>query len=214
MRARVLREPRLTLSQKIQYSLVPSHYALSVATAIFAVMSPIYLLADKSPISSPFWEWAIHYVPFYALTIAVPFLQAGKIRVSAILVSLAAAPAHIRALVMTALRQRAGWSVTNGKHGGFSLRQVLPHLAVGLLCIVSLFFGWGLPGRNPTSTLLATFFVCTQLIVVISLLIGAERSDRLATRAAELDPSPDEALTLLDDYLAQRTWSSNHVPAR
>ncbi|MEZ5340164.1 MAG: glycosyltransferase family 2 protein [Acidimicrobiales bacterium] len=86
-RAGVLKEPRLTLSQKVQYMLVPSHYALSISTAIFAFMSPIYLIADKSPINAPFWDWAVHYIPFYLLTIAVPFLQAGRIRMSAIIVS-------------------------------------------------------------------------------------------------------------------------------
>jgi len=211
LRAGVLRERRLTLSQKIQYLLVPSHYALSLATCIFALMSPIYLLADRSPISAPFWDWAVHYVPFYALTIAVPFLQAGKIRVSAIIVSLAAAPAHLRAFLMTAMRQRAGWTVTNGRHGGFRLRTVLPHLAIGLLCIASLLIGWGLPGRNRTSTLLASFFVASQLVVVLALLIGSERSDRLARRAESLEPTEPEALALLDDYLAQRTWSAERV---
>lgn len=209
--ARILRERRLTLSQKLQYSLVPSHYALSISTAIFSVMSPIYLLADRSPIAAPFWEWALHYIPFYALTIAVPFLQAGKIRWSAIIVSLAAAPAHIRALLMTAMRQRAGWSVTNGKHGGFTLRSVLPHLFVGLLGIVSLVVGWMLPGQNLTSTLLASFFVAVQLVVIGSLLLGAERSDRLATKADDLDPDEAETIALLDDYLAERPWRADRV---
>jgi len=213
LRAGVLRERRLTLSQKVQYMLVPSHYALSIATAIFAVMSPIYLLADKSPISAPFWTWAEHYIPFYALTIAVPFLQAGKIRFSAILVSLAAAPAHLRALLMTALRQRASWSVTNSRHGGFTLRSVLPHLGVGLLCLASLIFGIRLPGRNHTSTMLASFFVVCQLTVVISLLVGAERSDRIASAAEELEPSSEDALALLDDYLEHRTWSGSDATA-
>lgn len=214
LRARVLRERRLTLSQKLQYMLVPSHYMLSIATAIFAFMSPIYLLADRSPISASFWDWAIHYVPFYALTIAVPFLQAGKIRLSAIVVSIAAAPAHIRALLMTALGQRAGWSATNGRHGGFSLRSIIPHLFVGLLCIASLIVGWRLPGQNSTSTLLASFFVVSQLAIICSLIIGAERSDRLAAKAQRLEPTDDEALDLLDDYLHQRTGSPNLVSTR
>jgi cellulose synthase (UDP-forming) len=214
LRAGVLRERRLTLSQKIQYLLVPSHYMLSFATCIFVFLSPIYLLADWSPISAPFWTWAIHYVPFYALTIAVPFLQAGKIRMSAIIVSMAAAPAHVRAFFMTALRQKAGWSVTNGKQKGFQLRTVLPHLFVGLLCLISLIVGWSLEGRNPTSTLLASFFVTCQLVIVIALIIGAERSDRLARKAEAQEPSVEESLAMLDDYLAQRSWRSDRVPVR
>ncbi len=212
-RAGVLRERRLTLSQKIQYMLVPSHYLLSVATAIFCVMSPIYLLADKSPISADISDWAVHYVPFYVLTIAVPFLQAGKIRVSAILVSLAAAPAHIRALVMTALRQRAGWSATNSSQGGLAIRAIAPHLLLAALCAVALIFGWLVPGQNRTSTVLASFFVVVELAIVISLVVGSERSDRAASRAEELEPDDAETLAMVDDFIGQRRRRDERVDA-
>ncbi len=202
LRSGLLREHRLTLSQKVQYMLVPSHYALSIATAIFALMSPIYLLADRSPITAPFWDWFLHYVPFYALTIAVPFLQAGKIRWSAIVVSIAAAPAHIRALILTASGQHASWSVTNGRHGGFSLRAIIPHLFVGLLCIAALVTGVMLPSHNPTSAAIALFFVATQLVIITAMIIGAERSDRLASRNEAEEPTAEETVLLLEDYLA------------
>jgi len=212
LKSGLLREHRLTLSQKVQYSLVPSHYLLSVATAIFSVMSPIYLLADRSPINAPFWDWFIHYVPFYALTIAVPFLQAGKVRWSAIVVSLAAAPAHIRALVLTAAGQEASWSVTNGRHGGFSLRSVIPHLAIGLLCIVALITGIMLPSANPTSTAIAMFFVSTQLLIIVAMLVGAERSDRLADANDDAEPDEETTVELLDSYLANhRIKKADHA---
>lgn len=212
LKSGLMKEHRLTLSQKVQYMLVPSHYMLSIATAIFAVMSPIYLLADRSPIDAPFWDWFVHYVPFYALTIAVPFLQAGKVRWSAIIVSLAAAPAHIRGLVMTATGQQASWSVTNSQRGGFTLRSVIPHLFVGLLCIAALIVGLTLPSKNPTSTAIAVFFVSSQLLVIIALLVGAERSDRLATINEEAEPSEEETEALLDSYIATyRTEDREHA---
>ncbi len=200
--SKLLRSHRLTLSQKIQYMLVPSHYALSVATIIFAFMSPIYLLADKSPISASVWDWAIHYVPFYFLTVAVPFLQAGKIRPSAILVSMAAAPAHVRALLATAMKQKASWSATNTRGGRFNPRIIAPHLFVAALGLVSLFFGWAVPGRNPTSTLIASGFVILQFIIVMSILFGGIRSERQAREAEELEPTDEETLAMLRDYLA------------
>ncbi len=202
LKSGLLKEHRLTLSQKVQYSLVPSHYALSMATAIFSVMSPVYLLADRSPINAPFWDWFVHYVPFYALTIAVPFLQAGKVRLSAIVVSLAAAPAHIRALLLTAAGQEASWSVTNGRHGGFSLRSVLPHLFIGVLCILALITGVMLPSANPRSTAIAMFFVSTQLAIIVTMLVGAERSDRLADINDAAEPDEAETVELLDSYIA------------
>jgi cellulose synthase (UDP-forming) len=212
LKSGLLREHRLTLSQKVQYMLVPSHYALSIATAIFAIMSPIYLLADKSPIAAPFWDWFVHYVPFYALTLAVPFLQAGKVRWSAIVVSLAAAPAHIRALLMTATGQQASWSVTNSRQGGFSLRSVVPHLFIGILCITSIIAGLMLNGQNPASTAIAMFFVCTQLLVIVAMLVGAERADRIANRNEEAEPDLEETFLLLDDYISNyRTQQVSHA---
>lgn len=212
LKSGLMKEHRLTLSQKVQYMLVPSHYMLSIATAIFAVMSPIYLLADRSPINAPFWDWFVHYVPFYALTIAVPFLQAGKVRWSAIIVSLAAAPAHIRGLLMTATGQQASWSVTNSQRGGLTLRSIIPHLFIALLCIWALITGLTLPSKNPTSTAIAVFFVSLQLVVIAAMLIGAERSDRLATANEDAEPDEEETTRLLDSYIAEfRTGDSSAV---
>lgn len=212
-RSGLLKEHRLTVSQKLQYLLVPSHYALSISTLIFSVMSPIYLLADKSPISSPFLDWFSHYAPFYILLIAVPFLQAGKIRVSAIIVSLAAAPAHLRALLMTALRRDAGWNVTNTRHGKFSWRALTPHLILALLCAISIVVGVSLSGQNTTSTAIALYFTLVELSLIVALIIGSRRADRLATAYEAEEPDEDEALVLLADYLThQRSWKSHDVP--
>ncbi|MEZ5340165.1 MAG: hypothetical protein R2706_01590 [Acidimicrobiales bacterium] len=82
------------------------------------------------------------------------------------------------------------------------LRSVLAHVFVGVLCIVGLLFGLLLPGRNPASTMIAMFFVISQLAIVLSFLIGAERSDRTASSSERLEPTTDEAMVLLDDYLS------------
>jgi cellulose synthase (UDP-forming) len=213
LRGRVLSEHRLTLSQKVQYMLVPSHYALAFATAIFSVMAPIYLLADKSPISAPFWDWAIHYIPFYSLTIAIPFVQAGKIKTSAIIVSLAAAPAQLRAFLLTLARQKASWSVTNSKQGGFSLRMIIPQLSIAILCLISLIFGWRIQGQNVTSTIIASFFVTLQFLIVAAMVVGARRAEKLADANEALEPTIEEALEMLNEYVAERSWRPHLVRA-
>ncbi len=205
LRGKVIGSHRLTLSQKLHYMLVPSHYALSLSMTIFAFMSPIYLLTDRSPINAPFWDWAVHYIPFYTLTLAVPFLQAGRIRLSAIVVSMAAVPVHLKALMTTALRQHVSWSATNGRHGQFSLRAVLPHLFVGILCMISLLVGWSLRSHNPTSTAQASFFVVAELAMITAVVIQAEQSDRAASRNEALEATDDEALELARDYATART---------
>ena len=200
---KVLRDAQLTLSQKIQYMMVPSHYALSFATAIFSLLSPIYLLADKSPIRAGFVDWAVHYVPFYVLMVAVPFVQAGKFRPSAIIVSLAASPAHVRAFFATLTRQKAAWSVTNGSHGGFRLRTIKPHLAIGALGIAAVTLRPFLGGRNLTSTLIAMYFVGLQLALLVAMLVGSRRADRLAAAAEAEEPTAEEALAMLDEWLSR-----------
>lgn len=202
--ARVVREGRLTLSQKLQYLLVPSHYALSFAMCIFALLSPIYLLTDQSPIRSPFVDWAAHFVPFYVLTVAVPFVQAGRLRPSAIVVSLAAAPAHVRAFFATLLRRRAAWTVTNGRHGGFRLVSLAPQIGIVLLDIVALLVAWRLGGQNRTSVAIAVLWVAMQLAIVTYLLVGSELADRAARRRADEEPDDLGALALLDGYLDLR----------
>jgi cellulose synthase (UDP-forming) len=209
----VLKSPRLTLSQKLQYMMVPSHYALSLATAIFSVMSPIYLLADRSPIAAPFTTWAAHYIPFYGLTIAIPFIQAGKVKGSTIIVSLAAAPAQLRGLLMTATKRKAAWSVTNSKQGGFSLRLIVPHLFIGLLCVVSLVFGWSLKGQNPTSRIIATTFVLMQIGVLVALIIGSRRAEKIADANEALEPELDQAMEMLREYVNQRDWRPHRAAA-
>ena len=97
--------------------------------------------------------------------------------------------------------------MTNGSHGGFSLRSLKPHmvlLIVDVLCLVVVFrFG----GRDPISLAIATCFILLQLVTLVWLLIGSEKADRLAQAAEAAMPSDEEALVLLDEYLAERSYA-------
>ena len=202
--AHVIRDHRLTLSQKMQYMLVCTHYMLSFATAIFAFLSPIYLLTDRSPVQSPFWNWAVHFVPFYMLTLAVPFIQAGKFRWSAVAVSLTAAPAHIKGFYSTLFRQKSAWSVTNSRQGGFSLRLLLPHLLVGLLNVLAIVVGVLLRGQDITAFIIAMFFTLLTLYTLVFVLVKSEKADRLARAAADAEPDANTSLSMLDEYIGLR----------
>ena len=73
----------LTLDQRLQYLFVGTHYLLSLAMLTFMLLPAAYLLFGYSPIRSDGWTWASHYVPFYALTLLVTWLQSGGFRGSA-----------------------------------------------------------------------------------------------------------------------------------
>lgn len=199
---RIFRQHRLTLTQKFQYLLVMTHYLQSFSLAIFVFLSPIYLLTDQSPISSSFINWAVHFIPFYVLVFMVPIIQSGKLCVSAIVVSIAAVPAHIKGFYGTLLRQKTSWSVTNGQHGGFSMRMFLPHCLVLIVNILSVCAGLTLGGQELTAQAISIGFVFTVMALGVLLFVGSERADRLAAKADKEAPTNEEAIEMLDEYLA------------
>ncbi len=143
-------------------------------------------------------------MPFYFLALMVPFIQSGKFRPSSVVVSLAAAPAHLRAFTTTAMKKKTAWSVTNSRQGGFKLRLLTPHLFVGVIDVLSIVVAFELSDQEPTAKAIAGFWVVLQLLLIGYLLVGSERADRIATRDAEVEPSGAGALELLDSYLALR----------
>lgn len=211
--AKMLRDHRLTLSQKFQYALVPSHFMLSFSVAIFTFLSPIYLLADRSPIKAEFWDWFIHFVPFYVLVLAVTAVQAGKFQLSAVVVSLAAAPAHIRAFFSTLFRRKTAWSVTNSGAGGFNLTLLAPHLFIGLLSILSLIVTFQMRDQPVAARAIAVAWVVIQLGMLVYLIVQSERAGRMAAVAEEEQPDASEALQLLDDYLDSRNFNAPSAEA-
>ncbi|WP_446916989.1 hypothetical protein, partial [Klebsiella pneumoniae] len=85
---------------------------------------------------------ASHYVPFYAMTLLVTWLQSGGFRLSAIVVSIGAAPVHLRALWATLRKRPAKWKATNQFGGGTrSLWVVMPHVALLVLNLTAIVVG-------------------------------------------------------------------------
>lgn len=142
LRGRLFQRGGLTLDQRLQYLLAGTNYLLSLAVLTFMFVPPAYLLFGWSPIRADTTSWLLHYVPFYALTILVTWLQCGGFKPSAIVMSIGAAPVHLRALVMVLLRRRTSWSVTNVNSGAPpGIELVLPQVAFLLLNLVSIAVG-------------------------------------------------------------------------
>jgi cellulose synthase (UDP-forming) len=142
LHGRLFKGDGLTIDQRLQYLLVGTNYLLSVAVLIFMFVPSAYLLFGWSPITGNTVSWLIHYVPFYLLVILVTWVQCGGFRPSAIVMSIGAAPVHVRALVMVLLRRRTSWSVTNVKSGAQpGIELVLPQVAMLLLNLMSIVVG-------------------------------------------------------------------------
>ncbi len=156
----------------------------------------------------------MHFIPFYFLALMVPFMQAGKFRPSAVVVSLAAAPAHLRAFTTTLFRKKTAWSVTNSRQGGFKLRTLTPHMFIAILDVLSIVVALTVVGQEPTAKAIAVFWVVLQLMIIGYLLAGSEKADRIAARDAEIEPDSAGALGLLDSYLALRRIPAPFVELR
>ena len=141
-RGGLFRRKGLTLDQRFQYLLTGTNYLLSLAALVFMLVPSLYLLFGLSPIRSDMSTWLLHYAPFYVLIVLVTVLQTGGFKLSSMIVSIGAAPVHLRALVMAMFGRKAKWTVTNAGTGGLpGVELVLPHVALLLTNLISIAVG-------------------------------------------------------------------------
>jgi cellulose synthase (UDP-forming) len=132
----------LTIDQRLQYLFTGMHHLLSLAMLTFMLLPAAYLFFGLSPIDTDGWTWAVHYVPFYALSPLVTWLQSGGLRVAAIVASIGAVPVHVRALVGVLTNRKVRWTATNTAAGGRqALWVVMPHIALLLLNVMAIAVG-------------------------------------------------------------------------
>jgi cellulose synthase (UDP-forming) len=203
LRGGIFRRGGLTLDQRLQYLFTGLHYTLSISMLIFMSLPAAYLLFGLSPINVDGWTWATHYVPYLVMTFLVAWLQAGGIRGSAIITSIAASWVHAQALVGVLLRRRIGWSATNrvGRSTG-NLWSVLPHAVLLVLNLAGIAVGLSVLA-DPATTYLSCFWAALNVA-----LLGRIVREGLR-RPASAPPAPPR-VTLENNVVFQ----SRHTSAR
>jgi cellulose synthase (UDP-forming) len=195
LRGRLFRRGNgLTIDQRLQYLFTGTHYLLSVAMLTFTLLPATYLLFELSPIKAPGWSWASHYLPFYAMTMLVTWLQSGGFRVAAIVVSIGAAPVHVRALWSTLRNRDAKWNVTNqAGGGGRSLWVVMPHIALLAVNITAIVVGLVVM-TDPPPTLLCVGWASMHVLILGRMIAEALTSKHTSDDQADRDgQTADEA---------------------
>jgi cellulose synthase (UDP-forming) len=189
LRGGLFRRKGLTLDQRTQYLSTALHYLLSLAALTFMFVPPLFLLFGFSPIASDVTTWLTHYVPFYVLIVLVTMIQTGGFKPSSMIVSIAAAPVHLRAFVMALLGRKAKWSVTNaGNRGVPGVGLVLPHVALLLMNATAIAVGVAAlrqPGANVAATVFA--LVWASLYVLLLARVIAEAVSEPHTVKARLE---------------------------
>ena len=215
LRGGLFRRKGLTLDQRAQYLSTAVHYLLSLAALTFMFLPPLFLLFDVSPIRADMSTWLTHYVPFYVLIVLVTVVQTGGFKLSSMIVSIAAAPVHLRAFVMALFGRKAKWTVTNTVAGGLpGVGLVLPHVALMLINAAAIVVGVS-SLRQPDANLPALVFalVWAGLYVLLLLRIIAEAVSEPRTVKARLErrkagallarmlPWPERANNDVDDVI-------------
>jgi cellulose synthase (UDP-forming) len=191
LRGRLFRRGNgLSVDQRLQYLFCGTHYLLSVAMLVFMLLPATYLLFGLSPIRADGWTWATHYLPFYAMTLLVTWLQSGGFRLSAIVASIGAAPVHARALWITVRGGRSTWRATNASGGVRSLWVVMPLVALLLLNVTAIGVGLAVMA-DPPPTWLSVGWASMHVLILGRMIIAAVSSRTSHQRA----PGPATAGT-------------------
>ena len=168
-RGGLIRRKGLTLDQRVQYLSTSLHYLLSLAAMTFMFLPPLYLLFGFSPIRTDMSNWLTHYTPFYVMIVLVTLIQTGGFKPSSMIVSIGAAPVHLRAFFMALWGRKAKWSATNAGSGGLpGVGLVLPHVALLLMQAGSIAVGVAALQR-PSANITALVFslVWSSLYVLL-----------------------------------------------
>ena len=182
LRGGLFRRKGLTLDQRTQYLSTAVHYLLSLAALTFMFVPPLFLLFGVSPIRSDMSTWLSHYVPFYVLIVFVTMIQTGGFKPSSMIVSIAAAPVHLRAFVMALFGRKAKWSVTNAGQGGLpGVGLVLPHVALLLMNAAAIAVGivaLRQPGANVAALVFALVWASLYVLILARMIAEAVSEPR------------------------------------
>jgi cellulose synthase (UDP-forming) len=182
VRGGLFRRKGLTLDQRTQYLSTALHYLLSLAALTFMFLPPLFLLFGVSPIRSDFSTWLTHYVPFYVLIVLVTTVQTGGFKPSSMIVSIGAAPVHVRAFIMALFRRKAKWTVTNAVAGGLpGVGVVLPHVALLLINAMGIAVGVSAlrqPGADVGALVFALVWATLYVVLLIRIIVEAVSEPR------------------------------------
>ncbi|WP_265522973.1 glycosyltransferase [Oerskovia flava] len=169
---------RLTLDQRLQYTVTATHYLAGIAPLILLLVPPLQIYFDLTPMNLTIsWAtWLLYYAGFYALQIAIAFFTLGSFRWEVLMLAAVSFPIYTRALWNAITGKEQSWHVTGRSSTGeakvaspfnFMIPQVLAFAFLALTSLVGIWKGWGdaMPSLalawNLTNTLILGAFIAT-----------------------------------------------------
>ncbi len=165
---------RLTVDQRLQYTVTATHYLTGIAPLLLLLVPPLQIYFNLTPMNLSVTPlvWFAYYAGFYLLQILLAFYTLGSFRWEVLLLATVSFPIYVRALVNAVTRRDQAWHVTGSRTGyrspfAFAQPQVLMFVLLALTTAVGVWkdLGNGYPSLalawNATNTLILGGFVVT-----------------------------------------------------
>ncbi|MCK9795317.1 cellulose synthase catalytic subunit [Isoptericola sp. 4D.3] len=167
---------RLTLDQRLQYTVTATHYLAGIAPLVLLLVPPLQIYLDLTPMNlSISWStWLLYYLGFYGMQIAIAFFTLGSFRWEVLMLASVSFPIYTKALWNALTSKEQAWHVT-GRAGraespfGFMVPQLLCFVFLLLTSAAGVWKEWGDPfpslalAWNVTNTVILGGFVVTAV---------------------------------------------------
>ena len=201
------RKRRLTMDQRLMYTVTATHYLTGIAPLLLLLVPPLQIFFDLTPMNLSITpgQWALYYAGFYVMQIILAFYTLGSFRWEVLLLASVSFPIYTRALVNAVLRKDQKWHVTGQKGAyrspfAFMQPQVMFFVFLLLTTVVGV---WKDLGNGYLSLALA--WNATNTLILGGFVVTAWKeghAGRLAARAARAAQQPTRRKDAADPQLA------------
>ena len=182
---------RLTMDQRLQYTVTATHYLVGITPLLLLMVPPLEIYFDLRPVNlTVTWlTWLLFYLGFYGLQIMLAFNTMGSFRPATLVMATVSFPIYIRAFINVFSGREQKWHVTGaaGKRVSpfnFMIPQVLVFVFLLLTSVVAVTKDVG----HGTITLATAWNLTSTLVFAV--FIGAALKESHGARVAV--PAPPE----------------------
>ncbi len=178
---------RLTMDQRLQYSVTASFYLTGIVPGLLLLVPPMEIFFDLRPMNLTIGvgEWLLFYFGFYLMQVVLAFYALGSFRYETLLLAAVSFPIYMRALWNVLCGKEQAWHVTGANRGrtpspfNFIVPQVLVFVFLSLTSVVAI---WRDVSNGQLT--LATAWNITNSLIFGAFILTAFREQAATRRAA------------------------------
>lgn len=180
---------RLTIDQRLQYTVTATHYLVGITPLMLMLVPPLEIYFDLRPVNlTVTWlTWLLFYAGFYGLQILLAMHTMGSFRPETLVLATVSFPIYIRAFINVFSGREQGWHVTGAKGKwvspfNFMIPQVLAFVFLLLTSIIG-----GIKDYGHQTLTLASAWNMTNTVVFAVFIVAALRESHVTKKTV---PAP------------------------